>query len=126
MAGINLGAGATAIFFGAVSLGAVDPGGDVSVVTVSTPVDTLPGSDPGRGKVSALSEFPGKGRATGGVRAHTFLKGEAALVLAWVGPAPALALGSDGSARALPDSGAKRDASGTPLDGVVGSVGRGL
>ena len=126
MAGINLGPQATAIFFGAVSLGTVDPGSDVSVVTISTPVDTLPGSDPGRGKVSALSEFPGKGRATGGVRAHTFLKGEAALALAWVGPAPARAVGSDGGARTLPDSWAKRDASGTPLDGVIGSVGRGL
>jgi DNA gyrase subunit A len=121
MAGINLGAGATAIFFGS-----VDPGSEVSVVTISTPQDTLPGSDPGRGKVSALSEFPGKGRATGGVRAHAFLKGESALALAWVGPAPALAVGSDGAARALPAAGAKRDASGTPLDGVIGSVGRRL
>jgi len=121
MAGINLGPQATAIFFGA-----VDPGSDVSVVTISTPVDTLPGADPGRGKVSSLREFPGKGRATGGVRAHTFLKGEGSLMLAWVGPAPALAVGSDGAARVLPESGAKRDASGTPLDGVIGSVGRGL
>jgi DNA gyrase subunit A len=126
MAGINLGAGATAIFFGAVAVGTVGPGSDISVVTISTPADTLPGSDPGRGKVSALSEFPGKGRATGGVRAHTFLKGETALVLAWVGPAPALAVGGDGAARALPAPGAKRDASGTPLDGVIGSVGRTL
>jgi len=121
MAGVNLGAQARAIFFGT-----VDPGGDISVVTISTPADTLPGADPGRGKVSSLREFPGKGRATGGVRAHSFLKGEAALALAWVGPAPALAVGADGAARALPESGAKRDASGTPLDGVVGSVGRGL
>jgi DNA gyrase subunit A len=121
MAGIKLGAGATAIFFGA-----VDPGSDVSVVTISTPVDTLPGADPGRGKVSSLRDFPAKGRATGGVRAHSFLKGEAALALAWVGPAPALAVGGDGSARILPDAGAKRDASGAPLEGVVGSVGRRL
>ena len=121
MAGINLGAQARAIFFGT-----VDPGGDISVVTISTPADTLPGADPGRGKVSSLREFPGKGRATGGVRAHSFLKGEAALALAWVGPAPALAVAADGAARALPESGAKRDASGTPLDGVVGTVGRGL
>jgi DNA gyrase subunit A len=60
------------------------------------------------------------------VRAHSFLKGEAALALAWVGPAPALAVGGDGSARILPDAGAKRDASGAPLEGVVGSVGRRL
>ena len=119
MAGINFGAGVSAIFFGA-----VDPASDVVVVTLSTPVDTLPGADPGRAKVSSLSEFPGKGRATGGVRAHSFLKGEATLALAWVGPTPALAVGSDGAARALPESGAKRDGSGTPLDGVVGSVGR--
>jgi len=121
MAGIKLAPQATAIFFGA-----VDAGSDISVVTISTPVDTLPGADPGRGKVSSLRDFPGKGRATGGVRAHSFLKGEAALALAWVGPAPALAVGSDGAARTLPDAGAKRDASGTPLDGVIGSIGRRL
>jgi DNA gyrase subunit A len=121
MAGINLGVGASALFFGA-----IDPGVDVSVVTVSSPADTLPGADAGRAKVTAFTEFPGKGRATGGVRAHSFLKGEAALSLAWVGPAPALAVGADGSARTLPQSGAKRDGSGTPLDGAVGSVGRAL
>ncbi|HOB58415.1 MAG TPA: DNA gyrase subunit A, partial [Rhodoglobus sp.] len=118
MAGVNLSAKATVTYFGS-----VDPAADNVVVTLSTSVATIAGADPGRGKVSPLSEFPGKGRATGGVRAHSFLKGEDVLALAWVGAAPANAVGTDGSIRTLPETGAKRDASGTPLDGVVGSVG---
>jgi DNA gyrase subunit A len=121
MAGINLGKDAEVLFFGALSSLT-----DAVVATISTPLGVLPGTDPGRGKVSAIEEFPGKGRATGGVRAHTFLKGEGTLSVAWVGPAPALAVGPDGSARTLPESGAKRDASGAPLDGVVGSIGAAL
>ena len=118
MSGINLGAKATVIFFGA-----VDPSAEVVVVTVSTSTATIAGMETGRAKVSMLTEFPGKGRATGGVRAHSFLKGEDLLSVAWAGASPALAVATDGSVRALPDSGAKRDASGTPLDGVVGSIG---
>lgn len=118
MAGINLGAKAEVIFFGS-----VDPAADPVVATVSTSTATIAGTDPGRAKVSLLSEFPGKGRATGGVRAHSFLKGEDLLATGWAGPAPALAVGTDGSVRPLPDAGAKRDASGTPLDGIVGSIG---
>ncbi|CAN5365360.1 DNA topoisomerase IV subunit A [soil metagenome] len=118
MAGISLSAKATVVFFGA-----VDPGVENVVATVSTSTATVAGADPGRAKVSALGEFPGKGRATGGVRAHSFLKGEDLLGLAWAGPAPALAVGTDGSVRTLPEAGAKRDASGAPLDGVIGSIG---
>ena len=118
MAGINLGTEAKAIGFFV-----VDPSVENAVVTVSVPLETLPGTDPGRGKVSAFAEFPAKGRATGGVRAHAFLKGEGMLALAWVGPQPARAVASDGSARQLPETLAKRDASGQPLDSVVASVG---
>ncbi|MEY2849122.1 MAG: hypothetical protein RI885_1789 [Actinomycetota bacterium] len=119
MAGMNLGAGVTAIWFGAVPV--TD---ETVVVTVSQAAGTLPGTEIGRAKVSAFGEFPGKGRATGGVRAHAFLKGENALAAAWVGEGPALAVGADGSARVLPPTGSKRDGSGTPVDGVVGSIGR--
>jgi len=118
VAGINLGAKASVIFFGA-----VDPAEQIVVATVSSSTDALPGVDPGRAKVSLLGEFPGKGRATGGVRAHSFLKGEDVLALAWAGPAPSLAVGPDGSVRQLPEAGAKRDASGTPLDAAVASIG---
>jgi DNA gyrase subunit A len=118
MSGINLGAKASVLYFGAVTN--IE---DAVVATVSTSLSTLPGTDPGRAKVSAFIEFPGKGRATGGVRAHSFLKGEDTLSVAWVGNMPAYAVGTDGSVRTLPEVGAKRDASGTPLDAVVGSIG---
>ena len=118
MAGINVSAKASVISFGAVA----DPSNAV-VATISTTSGTIAGADPGRAKVSALSEFPAKGRATGGVRAHSFLKGEDGLSLAYAGPEPLLAVGGDGSLRTLPESGAKRDASGTVLDSVIGSIG---
>jgi DNA gyrase subunit A len=121
MAGIKLGQKAQVIFFGS-----VDPATDVEVVTVSTSTETIAGADFGRAKVSVLTEFPGKGRATGGVRSHSFLKGEDALALAWAGTAPATAVGADGSVRQLPEPGAKRDASGAVLDAVVGSIGSNL
>ena len=43
--------------------------------------------------------------------------------VAWIGEAPALAVSSDGTPRALPEAGAKRDASGAPLDAVIAAVG---
>jgi DNA gyrase subunit A len=118
VAGISVNGDARVIFFGSVAPQAA------VVVTVSTSSGTIPGTDPGRAKVSFFDQFPGKGRATGGVRAHSFLKGEDTLALAWVGEWPAFAVGADGAVRTLPEPGAKRDASGTPLDAVVGSVGR--
>jgi DNA gyrase subunit A len=118
MAGMRLSSGAVVIHFTS-----VDPGTEVVVATVSAHSDTIAGTDPGRAKVSLFGEFPGKGRGTGGVRCHALLKGEDSLALAWAGTAPALAVGTDGAARELPDAGAKRDASGAPLAAVVGSIG---
>ncbi|MGX1694919.1 DNA gyrase/topoisomerase IV subunit A [Microbacterium keratanolyticum] len=119
MAGVKLGAKAEVITFSVVT-----DADQAVVVTISGADDVLLGADAGRAKVSEFAEFPGKGRATGGVRAHALLKGETGLRLAWVGQSPALAVGSDGAARALPESGAKRDASGQALDAVIGSIGR--
>lgn len=121
MAGINLASGAQVIHFTSVPADARD---ETVVVTIAASSETLLGTDPGSAKVSAFSEFPAKGRATGGVRAQRFLKGEDALHLAWVGPSPALAVGTDGSARQLPDGGAKRDGSGQALEAVVAAIGR--
>ncbi|MGA6127875.1 MULTISPECIES: DNA gyrase/topoisomerase IV subunit A [unclassified Microbacterium] len=117
MAGIRLTGDARVIAFTAVA--ATD---DTVVATVAGSTAALPGTDAGSAKVSAFSDFPAKGRATGGVRAQRFLRGEDALILAWVGDAPR-AVGADGSVRQLPEPSAKRDASGQALDAVIGAIG---
>ena len=66
---------------------------------------------------------PGKGRGTGGVRSHALLKGEDALLVAWVGAAPARANGLDGSPRELPTEYGKRDGSGEKLTGDITYLG---
>ncbi|OEI69908.1 DNA topoisomerase (ATP-hydrolyzing) subunit A [Curtobacterium sp. ER1/6] len=118
VAGVSLASGATVIWFGSVARS-----DDAVVATVSTASGALPGTDAGRAKVSAFSEFPAKGRATQGVRAHAFLKGEDGLTVAWAGIAPPHAVGVDGAARTLPDWLSKRDGSGAPLEAVIDSIG---
>lgn len=94
-----------------------------AVVTISGAAAALPGTTPGRAKVTPLSAFPEKGRATQGVRAQRFLKGEDILTRAWVGPLPARAVDANGKAVSLPEIEEKRDASGTPLKQVVYAIG---
>jgi len=101
----------------------VDSQAENHVVTISGPSDGLPGTQPGAAKVTPLSEYPGKGRATGGVRAHRFLKGEDVLLNAWVGPAPARAASGAGQPVELPDANGRRDGSGTPLTTPVDGIG---
>jgi DNA gyrase subunit A len=111
IAGIRVTAGERVTWFGAVDPDA--PEGSV-VVTASGSSTALEGTDAGALKVAPFAEYPAKGRATGGVRCHRFLKGEDTLVFAWVGTAPARAAAASGSPIDLPEATGKRDGSGTP------------
>jgi DNA gyrase subunit A len=131
MAGVRLSAGASVVFFAAVDAGAASgtpagPPGSYSpavVVTVAGSTGALPGTGAGSVKVTPLHEYPGKGRATGGVRCHRFLKGEDVLVMAWAGPAPAVAATDTGTPVPLPDPVGKRDGSGTALARQIAVLG---
>jgi DNA gyrase subunit A len=120
MAGIKLGLGARAVFFGVVPTG--EAGSTAEVVTVSGSSKALPGTDPGAVKVTSFSEYPGKGRATGGVRCHRFLKGEDSLLIAWAGPGPAWAAAASGAPVDLPAADNRRDGSGVPAGQPIAAV----
>jgi len=135
MAGVRLSSGASVVWFGAVDAAAaagvpVGPPGTYSpavVITVAGHAGALPGAAAASVKVTPLHEFPGKGRATGGVRCHRFLKGEEVLVMAWAGPAPAAGASDAGRPVDLPDPVGKRDGSGVALRRqltVIGGAGR--
>jgi DNA gyrase subunit A len=117
MAGIKLATGATVTFFGA-----VHPGDDAVVVTVAGSSGALPGTEAGTVKLTPYAEYPAKGRATGGVRCHRFLKGEDQLLLAWAGSGPAKAGAANGSAVDLPEANGKRDGSGVPAQAPIAAV----
>ncbi len=112
MAGINLSGDATVVFFAAIRTDD-DEHGEPMVVTSS-----------GQSvKVTPFSEYPAKGRATGGVRSQRFLKGESHLVIAWIGSRPAGA-DSKGAPVELPEIDPRRDGSGHAHPGpdVVGHL----
>jgi DNA gyrase subunit A len=131
MAGVRLSSGASVVWFGAVDAFAASgtpagPPGTYSpavVVTVAGRAGALPGARAGSVKVTPLHEFPAKGRATGGVRCHRFLKGEDALVMAWAGPAPAVGATDSGAPVQLPDPVGKRDGSGVALSRQLAVIG---
>jgi DNA gyrase subunit A len=131
MAGMKLGAGAVLVGFSAVDLKA--PEGVLDVV--DEPLVVTGGGLPPEGrtkgpgtvssvKVTPLSEYPRKGRATGGVRCQRLLTGEALLVLGWAGRGPAWAAAASGDPVELPATYGRRDGSGTPVEKPPVAVGR--
>jgi DNA gyrase subunit A len=115
MAGISLSDDDKVCYFEAIT-----PGKNTVVATIAASSVALPGTS-GSLKLSALGEFPGKGRATGGVRCQKFLKGEDEIVVAWVGNTPMRAGAANGAPIACDIPLAKRDASGVALPGPIAS-----
>ena len=100
MAGVNLSPGAEVIAFNVV--GEADPRHGEPMVVTSTGTQV---------KVTPFARYPAKGRATGGVRVQRFLKGEARLAVAWVGPRP-VGASTTGDPVELPAPDNRRDGSG--------------
>jgi DNA gyrase subunit A len=117
MAGIKLASRARVVYFGA-----VNPRGTNLVVTSSGSSGALPGTEPGSLKVTPYAEYPAKGRATGGVRCHRFLRGEDTLVLGWAGGSPARAAAANGVALDLPEPTGRRDGSGLPVATAIAAI----
>jgi DNA gyrase subunit A len=110
MAGIRLSAGAKVVYFGA-----VDTAREAHVVTIAGTSSALPGTEVGAVKVTPFSEYPAKGRATGGVRCQRLLKGEDGLLFGFIGTAPVKASATSGSPVELPPIDPRRDGSGVPV-----------
>ena len=105
MAGLALPEGARAVFFCAVR--ADDPEHGEPMVVTGTGLSV---------KITPFRGYPAKGRATGGVRAHRFLKGESGLTMAWIGPRPA-GLTRKGEPVELPEPGPRRVGAPQPRGG---------
>jgi DNA gyrase subunit A len=118
VAGVRLDPGQSGVFFGAVAA----PGDGPVLVTVAGSRAALPGTEPGAVKVTPFAEYPPKGRGTGGVRCHRFLRGEDTLVFAWAGTGPARAAAASGAPVDLPAATGRRDGSGVPGAQPIASV----
>jgi DNA gyrase subunit A len=136
MAGIRLAPRSSVIWFGAVrpedDPAQSDPAAPASaesvatesvVVTVAGSAGALPGTTAASVKVTPYREYPPKGRATGGVRCHRFLKDEDTLVLAWAGPGPARGATAAGTPVQLPPPEGRRDGSGDRVRDPLAAVG---
>lgn len=119
MAGIKLSKEAKAIFFTSLKTSKA-----TLVLTAANNSESLGAVDSGSAKLSSLSEFPAKGRATGGVRAQKFIRDENQLYFAFIGDSPILAQASSGKPLEIDSALLRRDASGIPLSATIVSAGR--
>lgn len=121
VAGISLSTNSTVIAAAAL------PSAKVShavVCTIATGSAVLPGTGGVSAKLSPLEEFPRKGRATGGVRCHKFLKGEDILTTGSATIDVPIAHTASGLVVSLPAVKlGKRDGSGDTLEKAVASLG---
>lgn len=134
MAGIRLAEGCSAAAFAVVPDGKVTwnyeegenglfSASGAVVLTVAGDSEALPGTENGAAKVTPLEMYPTKGRGTGGVRSHRFLKGQDTLILAFVGAYPLHASTQSGAPVELPKPDMRRDGSGTDLSAPIAVVG---
>lgn len=93
------------------------------VVTRTVKTGALPTVDPGLVKCTPYAEFPAKGRATGGVRAHRFVKGYTELSDAWIAATPLVCEDADFRALSPALTYGKRDGSGQEVVDVITAVG---
>ena len=92
------------------------------LLTIAGESSALPGTESGYAKLTPLDEYPSKGRATQGVRAQRFLKGQDVLIGACVGRYPLHAVSDVGDPVELPAIDHRRDGSGVELTELIGSV----
>ena len=118
MAGIRVANDAEVVFFTALV-----PTDSTVVATIAGSSASLPGTDAGSIKVTPFSDYPAKGRGTGGVRCHRFRSGEDHLRLAWVGVGPVRAATNSGVPVDIPLGFGSRDAAGTPGQVPIGGLG---
>ncbi|KFJ02733.1 DNA gyrase/topoisomerase IV subunit A [Bifidobacterium thermacidophilum] len=134
MAGIRLAEGCHVVAFNAIEAGKIawtyeegDNGlfsaSGAVVLTVAGDAEALPGTDNGAAKVTPLEMYPTKGRGTGGVRSQRFLKGQNALLFAWVGMYPLHASTEHGIPVELPKPDMRRDGSGVELAAPIAFAG---
>lgn len=119
MAGISVADNDAAVFFTAIPAFEHDT---CVVATVAGDSRALPGTELGSAKVTAFTQYPGKGRGTKGVRCHKFRSGEDSLTTAWVGPGPARAASASGAPILLPDMDDRRDGTGTAPSAPIATI----